>query len=251
MSEPNKPETTSQPEPAEEIMSAPPRTQHASLFSTPQVIAAVITGLISLAVAIVGILPELIKQNAAQPPSNTPTVLAAVIATFTPAPVEPFATTTLQSIDTSLVIPVVQSETPVASALSPTQLPVLTVPPTVDISAQPNLRLYFDNASFTILKLRGGRKILSNVSFSGAGGGWNASQWGLIHEEFLNDKCLRLRDATTSRRDPPSPCVNNLLSLMEVGPAAIFWRDDNGFTIQVNGSTVATCTESPCEIALP
>jgi hypothetical protein len=231
--------------------------------------AALITGVISLLVAIVGIVPSLVEA-AKDDPTPTPPA-AAIVATSAPtntlvAQVEP----TLAPTDT----PAPPTDSPVSQpnivpvGATSTSLPVIgstPVPtdpqPTADTGAstsnnttaqEPNVRLYFDNASFTIRNQEANRKILTDVSFYSDDARWNASQWGLIHQDFKKQKCLRLRDASAGPRNPPSDCQGtNLLSLMEVGTPVIFWRDEDGFRVERNGVEIGVCTVSPCDLYLP
>lgn len=248
---------------AEPLSSIPPSLTQPpppKLTQNPQIMAALITGMISLMVAIVGIVPALVEA-AKDDSTPTPPPLAAVIATFTP-------------VNTQIVLaaptdtPVVSQPNIVAVGGTMTSLPVIgssPVPadpqPTADSGAstsnnaaaqEPNVRLYFDNASFTIRNQGGNRKMLADVSFYSDDARWNASQWGLIHEDFKKQKCLRLRDASLGPRNPPSECQgNNLLSLMEVGTPVIFWRADDGFRVERNGVEIGVCTVSPCDLYLP
>jgi hypothetical protein len=110
--------------------------------------------------------------------------------------------------------------------------------------------MYFDNVSFTIRNQGGGRKNLAGVTFSSDQGRWNAEQWGSLYDDLTNRDCLRLRDVSTSPRDPPSQC-DDLIGLMLIGPAAIFWRDDDGFRVERDGVELGICNASPCDLYLP
>jgi hypothetical protein len=237
------------------------------LTQQPQIMAALITGVISLMVAIVGIVPALVEA-AKDDPTPTPPA-AAIVATSMPtntlvAQVEP---TTAPS-----NTPVPPTNEPnsqpniVPVGATSTSLPVIgssPVPadpqPTVDTGVststntaaqEPNVRLYFDNRSFTIRNQGGGRKSLINVTFYSDEGRWDASQWGPIHEKLTNKDCLRMRDVSTGQQNPPSEC-QELLALLLVGPEAIFWRDENGFRVERSGVEIGVCTQSPCDLYLP
>lgn len=234
------------------------------LTQQPQIMAALITGIISLLVAIVGIIPALVEA-AKDDPTPTPPPAAAIVATSAPtntdvAPVDPtLAPPTDAPVSQPNIVPVgatstslpVMGDTPVPADPQPT---ADTGASTSDNAAaqEPNLRIYFDNASFTIRNQSGNRRMLTDVSFYSDDARWNASQWGLIHQDFKKQKCLRLRDASLGPRNPPSECAgNNLLSLMEVGTPVIFWRDADGFRVERNGVEIGTCTTSPCDLYLP
>ena len=91
----SNPQTVSSTEPTpsrgtpltEPIASIPPSLTQPppppKLTQNPQIMAALITGFISLMVAIVGIVPSLVEA-AKDAPTPTPQPLAAIIATFTP-----------------------------------------------------------------------------------------------------------------------------------------------------------------------
>lgn len=254
---------------AEPISSIPPSLTQPppppKLTQQPQIMAALITGVISLMVAIVGIVPALVEA-AKDDPTPTPPPLAAVVATFTPvntqialiAPTEtPPPAPTNEPISQPNIVPV---------GATSTSLPVIgssPVPadpqPTADTGAstsnntaaqEPNIRMFFDNRSFTIRNQGGGRKSLMGVTFYSDEGRWDASQWGPIHEKLTNKDCLRMRDVNTGQQNPPSEC-QELLALLLVGPEVIFWRDDDGFRVERNGVEVGVCTQSPCDLYLP
>ena len=235
---------------AEPIATIPPSLTQPpppKLAQNPQIMAALITGMISLMVAIVGIVPALVEA-AKDDSTPTPLPLAAIVATFTPvstqialaAPTEPPPTDAPVSqpnivpVGATTALPVIGSS-PVPADPQPTTDTSASI--STDTTAQePNVRLYFDHASFTIRNQGGNRKMLTDVSFYSDNARWNASQWGLIHEDFKKQKCLRLRDASLGPRNPPSECQgNNLLSLMEVGTPVIFWRDEAGFRVERSG----------------
>jgi hypothetical protein len=244
----------------------PPPPQ--KLTQNPQIMAALITGFISLMVAIVGIVPALVEA-AKDDPTPTPPPAAAMIATSAPtntlvAQVEP----TIAPTDT----PISPTDAPVSQpnivpvGATSTSLPVIgssPVPadpqPTADTSTsisnevavqEPNVRMFFDNRSFTIRNQGGGRKSLTGVTFYSDEGRWDASQWGPIHEKLTNKDCLRMRDVNTGQQNPPSEC-QDLLALLLVGPEVIFWRDEDGFRVARNGVELGVCTVSPCDLYLP
>jgi hypothetical protein len=260
---------------AEPIASIPPSLTQPppppqKLTQNPQIMAALITGFISLMVAIVGIVPALVEASK-DDPTPTPPPAAALVATSAPtntlvAQVEPTAAPTSTPVPpTATTEPVGQPNiVPVGS--TSTSLPVIgssPVPadpqPTADTSAstsnetvaqEPNIRMFFDNRSFTIRNQGGGKKSLTGVSFYSDEGRWDASQWGLIHEKLTNKDCLRMRDVSTGQQNPPSEC-QDLLALLLVGPEVIFWRDADGFRVARNGVEIGVYTVSPCDLYLP
>src|SRR5690606_21673309 len=98
-------------------------------------------------------------------------------------------TATTEQISQPNIVPVGASMTPLPVIGSS---PVPADPqPTADTSVsvsnntaaqEPNVRMIFDNRSFTIRNLGGGRKSLAGVTFYSDEGRWDASQWGLTHE---------------------------------------------------------------------
>ena len=103
---------------AEPIASIPPSLTQPppppKLTQNPQIMAALITGFISLMVAIVGIVPALVEA-AKDDPTPTPQPLAAIVATFTPVNTQ-----------------IVQVEPTIAPGNTP-------VPPTDEPISQPNI----------------------------------------------------------------------------------------------------------------
>lgn len=220
------------------------------LTQQPQIMAALITGLISVLVAVVGIIPALVEsgKNSPTPTPPAPLLAAAVPAENTQAvPTH----TSMPTVGQPNIIPVGATSTSLPAIGSP-RVPSDPQPTIVDNGTQtPNVRLYFDNASFTIRNMSAGRKILADVSFYNDDARWDASQWGLIHQDFKKQNCLRLRDQAAGPRNPPSDCQgNNLLSLMEVGTPVIFWRAEGGFRIERNGVEIGVCSQSPCDLYL-
>jgi hypothetical protein len=238
------------------------------LTQQPQIMAALITGVISLLVAVVGIVPALVEA-AKDAPTPTPQPLAAIVATFTPvntqvAQVEPTTAPsnmpvppTNEPISQPNIVPVGATSTSLP-VIGSSPVPADTLP-TADAGAstsnntaaqEPNVRIYFDSATFTIRNQAGGKKSLTGVVFLSEEGRWEASQWGLIHEDFTKKDCLRLRYFDTDPRDPPAEC-QELLALLLVGREVLFWRDEDGFRVERNGAEVGVCTESPCDLYLP
>lgn len=247
--------------PAQVPVPLPPPTK---VTQNPQVMAAIITGIISLGVAVVGIVPTLIAKDKDKRPSATP---AAVVIIFTPTITQqiipsPTSTQLLlptasqPSIGAPNIVAVGPSMTPlpiVGASLVPADLLHTSASPAATAGTnEPNIRIYFDRASFTIRNQTDNQKTLAGVTFFSDEGRWEALQWGPIHEKLTGLDCLRLRDVSTSPRNPPADCQSpHLLALLEVGPAAIFWRDENGFQVHHNEIEVGVCTISPCDLYLP
>ncbi|MBK9124492.1 MAG: hypothetical protein IPM16_15440 [Chloroflexi bacterium] len=241
----------------------PPMTQQpappARVFGHPQIIAALITGMISIVVAVVGIIPALMDNDGEIP---TPTVAAAAVSspTYEPspllAPTDPPLEPTTAPTDVPTDVPTNQ---PVAAVTSLPVLPVTpvtgeTIPPTVEgATLPPNAVLIWDQDAFNVVNESGARMSLARVRFralSDRSTRWRAEDWGPVHETLPDGQCLRLRDASVGRRNPPPECAGDrLYALFEVGPSVIFWPA--GFTVERDDIVLATCTSSPCEVHIP
>lgn len=233
----------------------PPLTQQPAppsrVFGHPQIIAALITGMISIVVALVGIIPALMDDDE----TPTPTVAAAALFSPTAEP-SPLLAPTDTPVDLPTVVPTSQ---PAAAVTSLPVLPVTpvtgeTIPPTVEgATLPPNAMLIWDQDAFNVVNESGARMSLARVRFralSDRGVRWRAEDWGTVHETLPDGQCLRLRDASVGRRNPPPECAGDrLYALFEVGPTVIFWPA--GFTVERDDIVLATCTSSPCEVYVP
>ncbi|MBK8136091.1 MAG: hypothetical protein IPK52_09655 [Chloroflexi bacterium] len=209
------------------VILPPPAAPPPTGLKNPQILAAVITGFISLLVAIVGIIPSLIDKDKDEDPTPTYTAVVALIVSFTPSEVPTLAPTELPTLPlatqpTQLPPTDIQASIPTIVDVGTTPLPVIgstpaTAQPTSAQAPRPNIRLFFDSASLTVYNLRGGTKSLAGVSFISDEVRWESSQWGPIHEDLSNQDCLRLRDFNTSVQTPPAEC-QILQSLQLVGP---------------------------------
>jgi hypothetical protein len=183
---------------------------------SPQVLAALITGVVAIALALI---PALTAN-----PQPTPT------ATFTPT-IAPAATAVPATEAISLEPTSTSTFTP-----APTLLPPATESPTA------NVLLLYDDVAFTISN-QGSRTLsLANLRFRRSNGNWNASQWGVgLVDGFRADNCLRMRDTTASQRQPPSIC-GTLLGLQLVSGTALFWFDVDTFEVLNNDTVIAVCS---------
>jgi len=227
------------------------------MLSNPQILGAIITGIITLLAAVVGILPQFVKNT-----DPTPTPLAGVVITFTPTPAPALAVLTLVSTVTDTPsIPLTPTPQNVDPTPAPSSTPTIqpsptpespTVAPTLVAVQAPNLRLFHNNRSFTVLNLHTRKVSLSGVAFEGGGVRWEASQWGPIYQDVTRGDCLRMRDQNSGQQSPPSEC-GDLLGLVLVGDGAIFWRADDGFTVSQDGVMLANCPQEPetCDVFIP
>lgn len=194
-------------------------------FKSPQVIAAIITGVITIVVALV---PIYLNNSSSVQPTPVPT--ATTMPTDIPA--------------TSVVIEVNDSPTPVPD----TQTPV----PATD-APDANVLLLYDDVSFTVYNQGSQSLALSNLSFRSSSGSWDASGWGTsLVDSFVADNCLRLRDTNSGQRQPPAIC-GNLLGLQLVGGSALFWLGTDTFDVVQDGTVIASCSSAneECPIFIP
>jgi hypothetical protein len=229
-----------------------------SSLSNPQVLTAIIGGIVTLIAAILGFLPNVLNRPPAAtavivvtatlppptatlvepttPPTSVPVI--AIEPTDEPAVVVPTATPIPP---TATLIP------PTATPIPPTPIPPTPVPPTTAPVQPANALLLWDNVSFTALNIGGSGLMFGNVVFRSTGGSFDARVWG---SALPSGYCLRLRDATVGPRQPPAECGGNLYSLLEVGGSALFWRNTDTFDVVLNGQVIATCPVAAgrCEV---
>lgn len=228
-----------------------PHPPAGSAWNSPQVIAAAIGGIVTIVVAVVGIIPTLIQQNTAPTP---------VLATFTPTfTVSPTDTALILPTDTpSATSPLTVSDTPIPT---PTEIRLPTIPPTEVPSPEPvliatpvpNLRLLYDDVSFTVHNFNAGTFSLAGVVFQSASGVWDAAMWGTtLYNSLPANNCLRLRNVESGQRQPPRVC-GNLYGLQLVGTSALFWIHTPTFDVLKNGDVIATCDTAAgeCLIYVP
>jgi hypothetical protein len=206
-----------------------------SLASNPQVLAAVIGGLVTIVVAIIGIVPALV--NSRPTPTPPPTI---VIVTSTPEPThtaEIISTqnaTPTSSLPTAIIAAPVSNVEPTAIVM-PTSLPALPL-------TDGNILLLYDEVSFTLRNQSEQMLSLEGVTFSSVSGQWEARDWGpSVYDKLPADKCLRLRDANVGQRQPPADCRDQIFGLQEVGQSALFWLGVDSFDVLRSGQVLATC----------
>lgn len=203
--------------------------QQSSTWSNPQVIAAVIGGVVTIIVAIVGILPTIIDNRAEEP--------TVVVVTATPQP-----TSAPEVVPASDTTSAQATLTPIVLDASPQP----TVP--IDIASlnQGNVLLMYDDVSFTLRNQGTDILSLSGVVFQSTNGYWEARDWGpSVYVSVPEGECLRLRDQMAGNRNPPAACRGeNLYGLQLVGSNAFFWLGVESFDVMKNGQVIATCPTS-------
>jgi hypothetical protein len=208
----------------------PPKKQ--GVLSNPQILAAVIGGIVTITTAFVGVLPQLLNRSA-QPTEVT-------IVTVSPPP-------------TNIVLPTFSAApTDIPAAAQPTVQPTVeliatSIPPTALASQPANVLLLYDSVSFTIVNQSSVSLSFSNISFTSTSAAFDGSSWG---SSVPSGYCLRLRDATVGQRQPPSECNGNIYSFLEVGGGAIFWRGVDSFEVMQDRQRIAICSVAAerCEI---
>lgn len=217
-------------------MANQPAPTSGSGLKSPQLLVAVISGAVTLIAAVIGVLPNLVSNN---PP-----------ATVTPSPVIVTATP-VQAGESAVTV----SPAPTATAPQPTPInilltdtsstPIPVSQPGATGGSAPNVQLLYDAVSFTLLNQSGAVLSLEGVTFQSSSGAWDARQWGpSIYSSLPVGQCLRLRDAATGPRTPPSPCVDRIYGLIEVGSSALFWLNAPEFTVMQHDQLMATCSTS-------
>jgi hypothetical protein len=212
-----------------------PQPKRDTPLSNPQVIAALIGGIVTVVVAIVGILPSLVQNQA-----PTPTV---VVVTATPLPTDTPAPAPATDIPAQLPTP----------SLVPLEMVVTLAEQPPAISAQANVTLLYDGDTFSLLNGGTGVLSLEGVVFRSAAGQWEARDWGVsIFTSIPAGQCVRLRDATVGNRQPPAPCRDKIYGLQLVGASALFWVDVDSFDVVRNGEAIATCrvSDGTCLVSL-
>jgi hypothetical protein len=210
-------------------MSDPTPPKAEGFFKNPQVVVSVIGGIVTILVAIVGIIPNLVQNQPAPPTVVVVTATPLVETAPTDAPVQPTFT------------PISTAQPPTPTLVSLNMVVTLADEPP-PITAQGNVSLMYDSDSFTLLNQ--GTQVLSleGVTFRSASGLWEARDWGVsIYTSISAGKCVRLRDATVGNRQPPAPCRDNIYGLQLVGTSALFWVNVDSFEVLRGGEVIATC----------
>jgi hypothetical protein len=227
----------------------PPKSE--PILRNPQVVATIIGGIITLVVAVVGILPALLNNREATPQATVLVIIATAIpATNTAAPIPTIEEPTrlpINDIATAVNTPLPTLE----PTLPPAPTPVIT--PTSFPQAAPNVLLLYDNDTFSLLNQGSAALSLEGVTFHSSSGDWDARSWGTsIYNSLPANMCLRLRDAGVGQRQPPPPCRNKIYGLIEVGTSGLFWKGVESFEVLRDGQIVATCqiADQTCLIAI-
>lgn len=218
-----------------------------SVFTSPPVIGAMITGAVTIIVTVITLSFQISSISGPQvvvtaTPETEPDV---VLVTDTPA-------TNIPSENTASTISTDEDANTSESTIAPT---ATTVPPTSTPSpeASPNLTLLYDDAAFTVHNISDTPLDLSNMRFSSDTRSWDSTQWGAnLVSNLPANNCLRMRDASSGNRQPPAVC-GDLYAFVTVGGSALFWLEGATFDVIYNGETIATCDSNAtaCDVTLP
>ncbi len=204
-----------------------------SIVTNPQVLVAIIGGVVTVLVAFVGIIPNLVNNQ----PTATPQPTVIVV---TATPQSPIATQI--SVETRV------------TAILPTEAigSVQSNPPPIQ-PVTGNVLLMYDSESFTLINQSDQTLPLEEVVFRSSRGEWDARDWGPgVYNSLPANQCLRLRDATVGQRQPPAPCRDKIYGLQVVGTSALFWVGVDTFEVIRAGQVIATCSvsETTCLIQI-
>lgn len=221
------------------MTSDPNFTPPSSTLKSPQVIAAIIGGTVTLIVAILGFMSN-VNNNSAQA-----TAVIIITATLPPTEIAAIIATPTEQAPTATILVPTETASAAATDLPPTptiMLPTTAAePPPTDVPPPANLLVMWDSVSFTAINLSSAVLSLEGVRFSSSVGQWNAREWGpSLHNSLPPQDCLRLRDASAGQRNPPTEC-NDLYGLILVGAPALFWRAADSFEVLRNGQRIAIC----------
>ncbi len=225
----------------------PPKQER--VLTNPQIMASIIGGLVTVLVAIIGVVPAILGAN--RPPPTAVLVTLTVAPTNTPFEPTGVPTQVVSTADMAVpsAIAIIQSTlTPIFPTATVTQQ---VVP--ITIEAEPNVLLLYDDVSFSLLNQSGQTLSLEGVNFVSSAAQWEARDWGVsLYTSIPNGMCLRLRDAAVGNRTPPQPCRDKIYGLQVVGHTGLFWIGMESFDITRNGEVLATCiiSQGSCGVRL-
>jgi hypothetical protein len=226
-----------------------------SPLTEPQVLVAIIGGIVTVLATLVGVLPNLVNNAA---PAATVVVVTAtpavptIVPTDMPASATSLPAATMESTQAPVTF---TAEAPTQIPASPTPLPPIIAPTQITMQAPPtalqsgNVLLMYDDVSFTLLNQGIGDLSLEGVIFRSDSGEWEARLWGPgLYTALPAGMCLRLRDRAVGQRQPPAPCQNKIFGLLEVSGDARFWKDVTQFDVLRGDQLLVTCqiSEQSC-----
>jgi hypothetical protein len=224
----------------------PPKQER--VLTNPQIIASIIGGLVTVLVAIIGVVPAIIGVNR---PTPTPVIVTLTLAP-THTPLEPTALPNQVVATAEMAAPSMATIRSTLTPIFPTATATQQVVP-ITIEAAPTVLLLYDDVSFSLLNQSGQTLSLEGVYFVSSAAQWEARDWGSsLYTSIPNGMCLRLRDAAVGNRNPPQPCRDKIYGLQLVGHTALFWIGVESFDITRNGEVLATClfSQGNCGVRL-
>jgi len=222
-----------------------------STLTNPQVVAAFISGIVALILAIV---PTLLNNTATSSPTETPAPITVAVESVSE---QPIATPTEIPITPTTIATNEPSPTEVAVILPTatfTEIPIPTATPLQATEAPPaNVLLVYDEVSFTIYNQSAQTLSINDLHFRSANASWDATKWGpSLANNFKENNCLRLRDINSGQRQPPSFC-GTLLGLQLIDSSLLFWANATDFEVFKGNTRIATCSTDTdtCAIFVP
>ncbi len=145
-----------------------------SIAANPQIIAAGITAIATILVALITVLPNIL-------PKDTPTATTMVIVVTPTAALIPESTTAAPPSQTAAEAAATDVPPPSATSAPSTVVPTATdaaLAATATPAQIPNLLLMYDDVSFTVLNQSASVLSLEGVVFRSSAGEWAAAGWG-------------------------------------------------------------------------
>jgi hypothetical protein len=186
-------------------------------------------------------------QAATLAPSSSP--LPSLTPTFTPSPrpTDSLALTIAAPLPTNTINP-----SQVAAASIRTNTPV----PTATEVLPPDIRLVYDNRSFSLINVSGRVLNLATIAFESASGSMPASRWNTDFlsqplTSFTANDCVQAWGAEFELLPKPAECrVRH--GWISVNASDIFWRGTEIFTVLNNNEAVGLCLVSNgvCDVSL-
>lgn len=186
-------------------------------------------------------------QAATLVPSSSP--LPSLSPTFTPSPTrDGLALTIAAPLPTNTVNP-----TQVAAASIRTNTPL---PPTATEVLPPDIRLVYNNRSFSLINVSGRVLNLANIAFESASGSMPASRWNndFLSQpltSFTSNDCVQAWSAEFDLLPKPAECrVRH--GWIIVSASNIFWQGSEVFTVLNNNDAIGLCLVSNgvCDVNL-
>lgn len=209
-------------------------------LTSPQVLAALITSVVALVIALLPIITREVPPATATPlPTVIPTTEPNIVSSPTEVPTDTV-------VPTAIIAPTQTLEPSPELEANPSDVPATNPPPA-------NIILLYDDASFTVHNQSSQTIAINGLQFRSSSGRWDADSWGSsLASNFPANNCLRLRDSASSQRQPPAIC-GSLLGLQLVSGNSLFWLNTTEFDVLLNGNIIHTCeiASEQCPVFVP